>query len=66
MNRNFLKPWVLPNHVRKLKTIQLRHAHVHQDDSNVHLQQAIQRFTLPEDAVSRFSPSSPRIDLIGQ
>src|SRR5580658_9650373 len=39
-----LKTWMLPDHVRKLETIKLRHAYVHQHDGNVSLQQKVQRF----------------------
>src|SRR5580658_7337837 len=38
-----LKTWMLPDHVRKLETIKLRHAYVHQHDGNVSLQQIVQR-----------------------
>src|ERR1700679_1006579 len=38
-NRDFLKPWMLPDHVRKLKPIQFRHAHIHQADRDVRFQQ---------------------------
>ena len=44
-NGDFLKTWMLPDHVRKLKAIQFRHAHIHQDDGDVHLQQDLQRFS---------------------
>ena len=55
-----LKTRMLANHVGQLEAVQLRHAHVHQDDGDVGFQQDVESF-LAEVALIRFSPRSARI-----
>src|SRR6202021_1638046 len=44
-NRRLLKTWVLAYHVGQLKAIDLWHGDIHEDDSNIGLEEVVEGFT---------------------
>src|SRR5580698_5524477 len=43
-NCSLLISRMLPNHVRQLEAVNFWHAHIHQDDGNIFLEQMFERF----------------------